>query len=762
MLGGERQVARVDDIAPKPGYGQTASAAFSKPIEQVQQLADYVFPGLSSEKTRREGAERLATINETLNDPRQGFGQQTVNTISGIVGGLLPTAPLAFAGGAIGAGVAGVIGFGARELALDIASEHALARYLSTQVPISKLVPEAVSHFVPNASIGAIAAGATEAYTAYKGFVIPEHFAEHYNAVENSLDVSHAIQDWGSDNYGFLLGGAPLAAGYIAYKGIGGVISRRNAAATGRAAEAELTRLHAEHEAVLKENQIKEGETAAREAKVSELQNHLQQAEDEGFITHEMHSWYLDYLENPNDNIKKITLYRGHHKNEEHGIWWTKNLKQAKSYAKKEGHIISKVYISPEELTKHFETHDENTFNEHYSFGGTKEEFNKITQNNERNIHERGLKILQDLQIPYDRVTGRVWNQVLSPEGVKNVQSAMFDQHITGFSEEENQLLSSYVIHNELDGYIANMRENPNLIHAINGMTHNLGLKIEAHSQALKEFDYALSRKLPEGLLKRQILSQNNIYQNLKKFQEQKPNGKAVRRSEIPHHVPKEVALKLNLAHQIKLIETKKTTKYQRMFDKGEHLVLKEMLKAIKLMHPADELLHIKDTLLPEGKLIGDFKNRSAYHRLEDLSQVWPNAKVLLDRIHMEAINVKQQGLNAVLKKFMDMVDSNSALLANPDNVKRYLSTRIEKSVPGAREFESTGIKYQDVVAEQKAALNESMKPDVLYNEASVQKVTTSEYKEAAVHFEESVRRYKQFTENEKALAELITCALGE
>ncbi len=681
MLGGERQIARTDEIAPKPGYGQTISAAFSQPIEQVQQIADYVFPGLSSEKTRREGADRLAVINETLSDPRQGYGQKTANAISGIAGGLLPTAPLGFAGGAVVGGVASVIGFGARELALDIASETALTRYLATQVPISKLVPEAVSHFVPNASIGEVATGVIKSYGYQKGFEIPEKFAEHYNAVENSLDTSHAIQDWGSDNYGFLLSAAPMAAGYIAFKGIRGVINYRKAGVNARAAEAELTRLHTAHEAVLKENQIKEGETVAREAKVSELQNHLQEAEDKGFISPEMHSWYLDYLENPNDMTK---------------------------------------------------------------------------------VHEGGLNILKALQIPYDRVTGRVWNQVLSPESVKNVQGAMFDQHITNFSPEENQLLSSYIVHNEFDNYIANMRENPNMFHALSGMTHNLGLKIEAHSQALKNFDYALTRELPKGLLKRQILSQNNIYQNLKKYQEYKIGGKGVVRSEVPHHVPKDVMLKLRLAHQIKMIETKKTTKYQRMFDKGEHLVLKERLKAIKLMHPADELLHIKDTLLPDGKLIGDFKNRSAYYRLEDLSQVWPNAKVLLDRIHMEAINVKQQGLNEVLKKFLEMVDTNSARLADADNVKRYLSTRIEKSIPGAREFEQSGIKYKEVIAEQKAALNESMKPEKLYDEQAIEKVNRSEFKEAREHFEISEKKYRQFNENAKALDDLITCALGE
>lgn len=679
MLGGERQIARVDEISPKPTLGQTAIAAFQKPFAEVSQLGDYIFPGLSTEKQRAEGAQKLATINETLSDPRQGFGQKSANFISGIVGAILPTAPFIAVGGAIGGAVAGAIGFGAREIALELGGETALTRYLATQVAVSRLAPEAVGHFLPNASIEAIAEGVTRGYLGYKAMVIPEHFAENYNAINNSLDVSHAIQDWGSDNYGFLFGAAPLAAGYIASKGIKGAIALRRAGINKVALETELARLHAEHEKVLKENEIKAGEVAAREAKVSELQHHLRQAEDQGLITPEMHTWYLDYLENPNDMTK---------------------------------------------------------------------------------VHEGGLKILQDLQIPYDRFTGRVWNQVLSQDGVQNVKAALFDQHITNFTEEENQLLSSYIVHNELDGYIANMRENPNLFHALDGMTHHITGRIEAHSRALKELEHALTRKLTEGIRKRHILSQRKIFYTLKEFQE--ATGEAVRRQAIPFHVPKEVMLKLRLAHQIKMIQGRSTAKYKRMFAKGEDVLLKEKMDAIKFKHPGEELLEIKEALLPEGKLVGDFKSRSAYHRLEDLSQVSGHAQVLLDRIHGEAINAKQAGLNNVLKKFLDMVDSNSARLADPSSVKRYLSSRIEKSVPNGEELAANGVELKERIREEKAEALTAVSPDRLYDEASREKASRSEFKEARDLYESSERRFKQFTENEKALADLITCALGE
>lgn len=681
MLGGERQVGLVDSTSYAPTLSQTFEAAKSQTTEQVNLLAGYIAPGLTTDEQRRKSADRLSVINELLNDPRQGFGQQATNAVGNIIGSIIPTLPLALAGGAVGVGVAGAIGFGARELALDVGSDFALSSYLSTQAPISRLTAGAASHYLPNASIGSVASGLTEAYGAYKGMIIPEHFAEHYDAVNNSLDSSHAIEDWAADNYGFLLGGAPLAAGYVAFKGIRGIIKHRNAIADSKAVDAELTRLFKQHEEVLKENQIKEGEHAERVAKVSELQDHLQQAEDMGFISPEMHEWYLDYLENPNDQTK---------------------------------------------------------------------------------VHEGGLKVLQSLQIPYDRVTGRVWNEVLTRDGIKNLQSAFLDQGITNFSEEENQLLSSYIIHNELDGYIANMRENPNLLQAMQGMTHNIGLKIAKHSEALKNFEHALTRELPKGLLKKMIFSQNNIFQNLKKFQSIRKGLKAVVPRDIPHFVPKQVALKLKLVHQISLIEARKTPQYRLKYDKGEHIKLKKKLKEIKLMHPAEELVHLKDTLLPEGKLVSDFKKRTAYQRLEDLSQVWPNAKVLLDRIHMEAINAKQQGLNAILKKFTEMVDTNASRLADPDSVKRYLHSRVERSVPFVREFEQSGINVEANHLEVTARESEINSPQVLFDDSSLEKVHASELKFAREEFELTEKKFKQFQENEKALDELIKCALGE
>lgn len=676
MLGGERRTELISNTLEKPSFGQTFSGSFEKPLLQVDQLAFHVFPGLSSEQTKKETADRISLIDELQSNPLQGFGQKASNAVGEFIGGLLPTLPFIAGGEVVGGAAAGVIGFGARKVALEAAAEYGseglLTAYTAAQVPLNKLATGSLARYLPGWSLGTIGTELATQYAAYKGLIIPEHFAENYNAVNDTLDLNHAINEWTSDNYGFLLGGAPLAAGYVAYKGVRAVLNLRKSHLTTKAIEAEHERLLAEHKEILKQNEIKAGEQAIKEAKVSELQEHLAQAVNEGHITQKEHDWYLDYLENPNHP----------------------------------------------------------------------------------DIHEAGLEILKDLQIPYDRVTGRVWHQIFNREDITNLQSGLFDQAITNFSKEENELLSGYIIHNAMDGYVSNMLENPNLLDAIKGMTHNLGLKIAEHKLTLNKFDETLTKELSKRLTKKTIFSQKNIYTHLKDI-----GVRDVR--EVPYHVPRAVRKKLRLLERIEKIKSKSTRKLEREFNDGTLVKLKNELNLMKTLSPNEELNYLKDSLMPNGKLRNNYKGKNAYYRLEELSQVWPEARHVLNRIEMEAFNVKQQALNEVLKKFTDMVDANASRLANPDNVKRYLNSRIERSVPQVSRFNNDRIDFERRKAEIETIEPQTFNPEILYDESSFERVKTTEFDDAKIRFEESERKFKQFRENESALSELIKCALG-
>ena len=302
MLGGERQNAYPNDTIPAPTIGQTFKASFIQPFEQASQLTSYILPGATSEETRLSSANRLANINEILSDPRQGYTQMGLNAVANIAGATLATIPAAMIGSSVGGLGAAAIGFGARSLAVATAAETdvLLSGYLATQVSLEKMSVGALSKWLPRASAAEIATGTVEAFGAYKGMTIPEHFAENYNAVNDELDTNQAISDWSADNYGFLFGAAPLAAGYVLFKGVRGVLKARK----GVTPEAEMNRLIQDHKEVLKENEAAVNAPTPQDPRVSELQFHFQESEDAGHITPKMHQWYLDYLENPNDMDK--------------------------------------------------------------------------------------------------------------------------------------------------------------------------------------------------------------------------------------------------------------------------------------------------------------------------------------------------------------------------------------------------------------------------------------------------------------------------
>jgi|GEM_PF-2258984 len=701
MFGGKRQGQTNTNFVPAPTLGQTFTASLEKPVEQTGQFFEYLFPGKSTKQTMEESSNRIAVMDEMLADHRQGIGQKSLNAVGSLIGSMVPGLALATIGGAIGSGVAGAIGFGARALASAAiageASEGVATAYLASQIPLATMAEGALGHFLPKASAAAIAGGTLEAFAGYKAFTMPEHFSENYNSVNQAFDASHAIEDWGADNYGFLLAGAPLAAGYIAVKGIKGVIAMRSAGKSAAAMELEAARLYKDHKAVLENNRIVEGEKQAKEAKVSELQNHLQQAVDDGLISQSMHDWYLDYLENPNHP----------------------------------------------------------------------------------DIHKSGLEVLKELQIPYDRMTGRVWNEVMTRKGSKDFKGALYGQAVTELSEQDKNLLSSYVINNQLDGMLANMRDNPNLLMAMDGMTKDITSKIEAHAREVKNLDYAFSNALPKNVRQLNIFSQKSIYDHLKKI--------GVRdASEVPYTMPEGMAYKLKLLNKMERRTSSMNAAQRRLFKAQVLDPLKEELKSIKLLTPKEELEKIRGTIIKDkdGKLslVPGFKNKKAYHRLEDLSQVQPEAKVLLDMIQMLDMNAKQSGMNNALARFIEMADEGVSNRADPKKLKKYLETQMENAVPRAAELKDFRFTAKDIdrMAVETA---ESMKGEakvmtegevkagdeprneesggVTVNQEAKDAINNSRLEFVKDGFKDTELRISQFSRNEKALADLITCALG-
>lgn len=657
-------VAPIGELPPEPTAAHSALLAAQKPFYQVGGFGADMVPSLSSPDTRKRIADKLDVIDQTLADPRLGYTQKGMDWVAEIGSSIAATIPLAYAGAEIAGGAVALAGFGG-ELVLP----EAVLTFART--PLPKLIG---SDYLPALTPGELAKGLTEAYGAYKGMVIPEHVVENYHKENDTLDMRGAIKDWASDNYGFLLPIAPLAAGYLLYK-----VAKvgRNAKAAGDHARA----LVDEHKISSREKQstlrLEIGRAQQAVAKATRLEKEFDTALENGTISKEQHAWYMDYLENP----------------DEHEV-----------------------------------------------------------------LSGKAMHIMKEAAIPLDRITGHAWFPILESKEVAALKRAITDQASSGFSREEHSAISDFIVHNRVDALRQMLTENPGLVNALRGLTDIVDRKLGSRVKALKALDEVVDHHLPKGLKKNEIFSQKRIYKHLKKMG-------VTERSEVPYSVPDNVLYKLGLAKQHDNVMRQRSPRYRQWFQEGMHEKLKEKMKSVPLMTPAEELEHLKGKLITDKGLVKDFQKKGAYHRLRDLADVWANAKHLLDRIHLEHEYGRQAAFNTILKNFINMVDSNAARFANPERVTQYMKSRIEASVPSAREFVSTRspLKRESVKGSKKegdAEVKETLEGSKEM-EANRELVKKSGSKLGAAEYKIEENRFNQFNENEGALKKLVECALG-
>ncbi len=671
MLNRQFEVQPLGEMLPQPTLGHSALLSAQKPFYQVGGLGADIVPGLSSQETRTRIADKLDVIDNTLHDKRIGWTQWGLDGVAEMASSVAAAAPLIYAGTQIGLGAAAIAGFGG-----EIALPEAALTFMRT--PIKKLIG---SDYLPKLSLSQLAKGSAVGYGQYKGLVLPEHVVENYHKENDTLDMRHAIKDWATDNWGFLIPTVPLAAGFLLHK----VLSVARGA---KEASAYAKQLVSQHETIAKsrESDLKlamgRAETGKKkvveeERKQSQLEKSFKEALDTGKITPAEHEWYTKYLENP-------------------------------------------------------DAHEE--------------------------LKEQAIGILKGAQIPFDRVTGRVWFPLMESKDIKNLKQVMIDESANGFSKEDQSALSNYVVHNRMDSIRSTMAENPGMVTALRGYTDFVDKKLSSKEKSLKALDKILDQHLPRGLKKSEIFSQKKIYKHLKKMG-------VTDAQEVPYTVPDNVLHKLKLNSQLDKILGQRSERYRQWFKEGMHEKVKEELKAVKVLTPSEEIEHLKSKLLTPKGLIKNFQKNRAYHRLAELSDLWTNAKHLLDRIHLEHEYGKQAAFNKILQSFVGMVDSNAARLANPERVTQYMKKRIESSVPYAKEFASTrsdlGVQSEKgTKREGQEGVEETPKENkqMKINKEIVEK---SGAKYAAAEFKVEENRFTQFSENESVLKKLVDCALG-
>ena len=142
-----------------------------------------------------------------------------------------------------------------------------------------------------------------------------------------------------------------------------------------------------------------------------------------------------------------------------------------------------------------------------------------------------------------------------------------------------------------------------------------------------------------------------------------------------------------------------------------------------------------------------------AYQRLLDLSNVWHNARTLLDRVHLEHEYNRQEAYKTVASHVVNVSDSNLPALAKPENVMDYLKARIEAKIKKTEDISDVKAdlkRYEDIPADSESVLKSQ--------EESVKKTSAEN---ARAEFDDTFKKYKDFKSSPNIFKNLISCVMG-
>jgi hypothetical protein len=193
--------------------------------------------------------------------------------------------------------------------------------------------------------------------------------------------------------------------------------------------------------------------------------------------------------------------------------------------------------------------------------------------------------------------------------------------------------------------------------------------------------------------------------------------------------------------------------RFQEKIDRTNKKINETQKNLAPIHHPIDELKAIREKLLTEKGLKKNFERTPEYHRLLDLSNVWHNARTLLDRIHVEHEYNRQEAFKTLADHYLKIADSNSERLAKGDRVVNYLKNRIEGSLKKPEPIEP----LKQKVDEQRSIPTDS---DQILEEQRLQN-ESSKADEMKEEFNKSQDRFKEFKKSENVFKNFLQCVMG-
>lgn len=375
---------------------------------------------------------------------------------------------------------------------------------------------------------------------------------------------------------------------------------------------------------------------------------------------------------------------------------------------------------------------------EHQKDPGNIELSEKLKQSGSEIINANGHKA--------NTVSNEAMFEIMTPDEMKNLQGVIADQLTGNVPEQYKKSLSDFVTHNALDG----IRSKPEMLDGVRGYVDFINKKLEARGIKSAQADQTLDKHLMRGVKENMPFSQKELFKYMKQA-----GFEASHIAHLPVTIPENMVKHLKIAEKInKLKEKLKISKRKGMPENRQTMRRIEELESSlpKIMTPKEELSYLRNELLGKG-LKKNFERSNAYHRLLDLSNVWHNARSLLDRVHLEHEYKRQEAFRDLANQVLKIADSDMTRISKPEDVVDYLKRRIEGNL----------VKLEPI-ADVKRVLDERQKvpsdADIILKEQSME-FDKSDAAEAKKEFVESTAKFGEFKESESIFKNLIGCVMG-
>jgi hypothetical protein len=357
-------------------------------------------------------------------------------------------------------------------------------------------------------------------------------------------------------------------------------------------------------------------------------------------------------------------------------------------------------------------------------------------------LQERATQLIGKNDHEVDTVNHEAPVSVVSADQMENLKAVLADQVASDLPAEYRTSMSDFVIHNEVD----NLRDQTVSIDGLRGYSEVIEGKLKEKPRKIAEANKILDDHMLKSVKDNMPFSQKNVMKGIKQG-----GFEASHIQHIPLIIPE------NLIRRVKLLD--KISKFKSKIKKyGANAQTERRIKELedklpKVLTPKEELVHLKEKLLTEKGLPKNWKNSEAYSRLQELAQVWHNARTLLDRVHLEHEYENQEAIKSMVDQLLNIVDGDLPRIAKRENVMEYLKQRIDNKIekPASIEQLNTEVNKQLEVPQDASAILKNER------ESFEAKGKSDLYKE----FEHSADLYEEFKASPNIFKTLISCVLG-